>query len=154
MFRVTGAYETRTKIEIVLPYTDTGDPAFTPEGEPIKGADPVTIALPLFNYMPIAELKQLMKATAEIDDRELTDDYNMFDRQRDSILESLRPFITADQYAAAERLTIGELVDINREWTQRSAAPLGESSASNGSSTTTRRPSKQTSSGSATASAT
>lgn len=145
-FRVTGAYETRTKIDITLPYTETGEPAFTPKGDPIKGVEPVELSLPLYNYMPRDELKELMRSAAEIDERELTDDYTIFDRQRDSILASLRPFVSDEAFTVLEGLTIGELVDINQEWTRQSAIPLGESSASNGSSTSTRRRSNTTSS--------
>lgn len=150
-FRVTGAYETRTKAEFLLPYTESGEPAFTEDGEPIKGAEPVTVSLPLYNYMPMPELKALMKAAEEIDKRELTDEYNAFDRQRDSILESVRPFVTEEKFKIVEQLTIGELVDINTEWSRQSAIPLGESSASNGSSKSTRRQSNTTSSVSASA---
>lgn len=146
VFRVTGAYETRTKLTITLPYTGTGDPAFTPDGDPIKGADPVTIALPFFNYMPLPELKELMRAAADIDARELSDEYNVFDRQRDSILAALRPFVADDTYKVVESLTIGELTDINQEWTRISAIPLGESPASAGSSKSTQRRSSTTSS--------
>jgi hypothetical protein len=144
--RITGAYEHRTKIDIILPYTEAGEPAFTDDGDPVKGAEPVTVTLPRYNYMPMDELKSLMKAAEEVDKRALSEDYNIFDRQRDSVLESLRPLVDDTQYKVLHSLTIGELVDLNQEWSRQSETPLGESSASNGSSKSTRRPSSTTSS--------
>lgn len=137
--RVIGAYENSTRVEIPLAYDKNGDPAFEPDGKPVKGVEPIVLALPRYTFMPRAKLKLIVAAAAEIDARELSDDYTVFDRQRDSILSSVQPFVDDDVYTILEGMSIGELVQINEKWSGESSEPLGESSASAGSSTSTRR---------------
>lgn len=138
-FRVTGAYQDKTRVEIELPYDKNGDPAFDHKGNPIKGAEPVTLVLPRWNYIGFDALKQLMAATEDIEKRELAADYTILDRQRDSILASLRPVVDDDEFRLLEQLTIGELAEINTEWSARSQETPGESSASAGSLKSTQR---------------
>lgn len=137
--RITGAYETRTQVEIQLPYDKNGDPAFDETGKPIKNVEPVSIVLPLWNYMPRDQLKELIRVGAEMDARQADDPADMIDKQCESILASLRLFVDDDQYLILEMLRYGELLEINSQWTAKSQEPLGESSASAASSTSTRR---------------
>lgn len=146
MFQVTGANSRRTKIEIGLPIDATGNPVFDDNDNPIKGRDPVILVLPRYNYMSFDQLKELMKLGAEIDARELTDDYTVMDRGRDAILAQLQPFVDAETLTVLAGLTLGELTEINDEWTRASNVPLGESLASAGSSKNMQRPSNTTSS--------
>ncbi len=139
MARVTGAYESRTKVEIQLPYDKNGDPAFDEHGKPIKNAEPVTIVLPLWNYMPRDQLKELIRLGAESDATQVDDPADMIDKQCDSILAQLRLFVDDDQYLLLEQMHYGELLEINAEWTARSQETLGESRASASSSTSTQR---------------
>lgn len=139
MARVTGAYENRTKVDIELPYDKNGEPAFDEAGKPIKNVEPVTITLPLWNYMPRDQLKELIRVGADIEAQPSDDPADMVDKQCESILASLRIFVDDDQYQLLEQLAYGELLEINATWTAKSQEPLGESLASAGSSTTTRR---------------
>src|SRR5512139_3119360 len=95
-FQVTGANSRRTKIEIALPVDAGGSPVFDEDANPIKGRQPVTLTLPRYNYMSFDQLKELMKLGAEIDSRELSDEYTVMDRGRDAILAQLRPFTDDD----------------------------------------------------------
>lgn len=141
VFRVTGAYEDKTRVEIELPYDKNGEPAFDHAGKPIRGMHPVVLVLPRWNYMSLDQIKALMRAAEEVEKRETGDQYEMLDRQRESILISLRQVVDDDEYALLEQLTLGELGQINTEWSTKSneSLTLGESSASVGSSMSTQR---------------
>lgn len=151
VFQVVGANSRRTKIEIALPITATGEPVLDDEDEPIEGRDPAIIVLPRFGFIPREQLKELTKASAQVDKRKLTDDYTAFDRAKDSILAQIGPLVDAEVRPLLEELMLGELQQISDEWSRSSTMSLPESSASNGSSRTTRGPSTTTSSVTATA---
>jgi hypothetical protein len=138
--RITGAYETRTKIDIQLPYDKNGDPAFDKDGKPLKNVEPVTITLPLWNYMPRDQLKELIRVGAEHEAQQVDTPADVVDKQCDGILASLRLFVDDDQYLLLEELRYGELLEINATWTNASQeTTLGESRASAASSMSTQR---------------
>lgn len=154
VYRVVGPNDRRTKVEIELSIDAEGEYAFDPDGKAVKGRDPVVLVLPRFNYMPFQELKDFMKMVADIEDRETSTDYDSLDKARDLVLAQLQPFVSDDEYKLVENLSWGELQNISARWAEESNTPLGESSASNGSSKNIRRPSNTTSSDAVSASAT
>ena len=153
-YRVVGPRSRLTKVEIELDVDIDGNPVFDDDDKPIKGRTPTLLLLPRFNYMPFAELKESVKRTNEIEQRDTGEDYDSLDKARDLVLAQLRPFVDDAPYALLESLTWGELQDISNRWAAESNTPLGESSASNGSSKSTRRPSNTTSSATVSAPAT
>ncbi len=144
--RIFGSNSRRTKVELELPVDENGDWAFDEDDKPIKGKTPVVITLPRFNFLPFDDLKALQDAVSEVEDREVSDDFDQNEKSKQIALASLKPFLTDTQLELVDNFELGVLEQISQEWARQSAMPLGESSASNGSSKNTRRPSNTTSS--------
>lgn len=149
--RIIGANDRRTKLELELPFAEDGDWAFDEDGDPIKGRTPVTITLPMFNFMSYDDFKTMQDTLAEIEART---DIDESAKGREVVLSTLRPHVNDVVYDLIAGRSLGELQQISTEWGRRSSMPVGELSASNGSSKNTRRQSSSTSSATASASET
>lgn len=100
------------------------------------------LKLPRLDFIDEDELDEIQSAIEALDS-----DMPVHRAQRQAYLIQLKPFCDTDQFAAVEKLKLGELTQITDTWTKRSALPLGEYLASDDSLTeSTGRPSRRTSS--------
>lgn len=143
-FRVVGANNARTRVEIELPFTATGDWAVDENGDPIAGTTPVTISLPRFDCLPVEEIVEMQETIKAIE----TGDKSQQETGREIVLAMLKSHVPQDVYDLLARRTLFELQQISEEWSNRSTMTPGELLASNGSSASTRRPSTTNSSAS------
>lgn len=135
-FRVIGANDRRTLIEIELPFTDAGDWAYDEDGDLIKGRVPVTITLPRFDCLPIESITDMQKIIRDIEkDTSKTSQ----DANRAVALAMIRPHVSDAVFDLLSERTLFELTQISEEWTRRSTLSPGELPASANSSSNTRR---------------
>lgn len=133
-FRVMGANNSRTRFDIELPFTLTGDWAYDEDGDPIKGRKPVTITLPRFDCLPIDDILAMQETIKAVE----ADSKTQQETGRDIALSMLKPHVPDDVYELLAKRTLFELQQISEEWSKRSTMSPGELLASNGSSKNTR----------------
>ncbi len=141
---IIGPNDKRTKVEIVLPFTRSGDVAFDEDGKKVGGREPVTFTVPRFDFMPRPQFKAMMQTIDEItsDKSEGKSDH---DRSYEVILATLRPFIDDDVYDLLADMPMGVLEQISSDWNEASSIPLGELRGSASSSKNTKGRSASTS---------
>ncbi len=133
-FQVIGANNRRTRIEIELPFTESGEWAVDEDGKPIKGAIPVVINLPRFDCMPIDDIVAMQETIRGME----TEGKSQQETGRDIALSMIRPHVSERVFELLSARTLFELQQISEEWSNRSTMPPGELLASNGSSKNTR----------------
>lgn len=109
---------------------------------PVKGRKPLLVNLPRFDFIPEGEFDELNKEIEELDS-----DLSLRKYSRALALLMLKRFVTEKDYTVLETLATGQLDQILNGWREQSSVSLGESGASDNSSTeTTGAPSDTTSS--------
>lgn len=145
---VVGANHRATRIEIVLPVDENGEPAFDENGKPLKHRTPVTLTVPRFDCIPRPTFKQLVKDLDAVDEMKDDDGDPLLPQERafEVVLVMLRPFITDDQHKLVSELTLFEVEQIGNKIREGSSITLPELLASTNSSKSSARQSNTTSS--------
>ena len=132
MKAILGANHRSTRIEIVLPVTDSGDYAYDEDGDPIKGKTPMVFTVPRFDCMDRDQFKALNKDLAAIDDLKDDDGEPLSAQERgiQVVLAMVKPFITEEQLKVVADLHLFELEQIAERIQEGSKITVGELLAS------------------------
>ena len=109
--------------------TAAHDPAIQLEFElPIKGRqNPLFFTVPKMQYMPLPKAEEFRDWLTN----KGKEDQSMMEHPgRQVILKMLELTVSAKEYAILEKLTDGELLEIELVWNAQSKVEVGESSAS------------------------
>jgi hypothetical protein len=98
---------------------------------PVKGRRPLVLKLPRFDFIPEDEFDQLTASIEELDKEDLT----LRKYSRTLALVMLKQFVSDKDYTVLETLATGQLDQILNGWREHSQVSLGESEASDNSST-------------------
>ncbi|MGC0365003.1 hypothetical protein ABH922_002987 [Rhodococcus sp. 27YEA15] len=118
----------------IISITPAHDPSVMLEFEiPIKGRqNPLFFTVPKMQYFPLPksrEFNEWVKPRTVDDNGELLP-VPSHRSGREIILKMLELNVSTKDYAILEKLTDGELLEIDRNWEEHSKVTLGESSAS------------------------
>lgn len=112
---------------------------------PVKGRRPLVLRLPRFDFINEDDFDGLTESLAALDKEEMS----LRKRTRAVALTMMKPFVGEKEYAALQSLAAGQLDQILELWRERSQVSLGESEASDNSSTESMEAQSSTTSSSA-----
>jgi hypothetical protein len=98
---------------------------------PLKGRRPLVLKLPRFDFIPEDEFDQLTDSIEALDKEDLP----LRKYSRALALTMLKRFVSDKDYKVLETLATGQLDQILNGWREHSQVSLGESEASDNSST-------------------
>jgi hypothetical protein len=99
---------------------------------PIKGRKPLEFSVPRFDFIDEDEFDSLTTELNKLDEQE---DLPARKKARLVALAMLKQFVSDQKYALLETLKVGQLDQILAGWREHSQVSLGESAASDSSST-------------------
>jgi hypothetical protein len=123
--QIIGRNDARTRVTVVLPFTEEGLDAFDEFGDPVGGRNPVEVVLPRFDFLGRKEFKSMMDAI-EVAQGTAEDGKTDQDKSYDVILATLRPYVSDTVHAVLEEQPMGVLEQISVQWNEASTIPLGE----------------------------
>jgi hypothetical protein len=98
---------------------------------PVKGRRPLVLKLPRFDFIPEDDFDQLTESIEALDKEDLP----LRKYSRALALLMLKQFVSDKDYTVLETLATGQLDQILNGWREQSQVSLGESEASENSST-------------------
>jgi len=132
MKSIIGANRRETRIEVQLPVDIHGEYAFTEDGKPVRGKQPVVLQLPRFDCMTRDQFKAINKDLAEIEKQKDDDgnDLSPQDKSYQIVVAMLRPFVGEDELKVIQGLHLFELEQIAETVQEASTISVGELLAS------------------------